>query len=79
MLKLWRRSLAGQFIIVMLVALFISQAIGYILASGDRIRDLRASEETEFRRAAKALADALASATPEIAKRVTAASGTAYT
>lgn len=79
MLKLWRRSLAGQFIIVMLVALLISQAIGYILASGDRIRDLRASEETEFRRAANALASALASASPEIAKRVTTASSTAYT
>jgi len=79
MLKLWRQSLAGQFIIVMLVALLISQAIGYILASGDRIRDLRASEETEFRRSANALAAALTSATPELAKRITEAGSTPYT
>jgi signal transduction histidine kinase len=79
MLKLWKKSLAGQFIVAMLVALLVSQAIGYILASGDRIRDLRASEETEFRRAANALAAALDSASPDIVKRVTAASGNAYT
>ncbi|CAN7258823.1 ATP-binding protein [Bosea sp. LjRoot9] len=47
-MRLWPRSLAGQFIAVLLPALMLSQLLGFIVTSDERISAIRSEARDEF-------------------------------
>jgi len=78
MIGWWKRSLAGQFIGFMLLALFIGQAIAFAISWNERQSALRESAQTEFVSRTATLSDVLVTIPATIRRDVLLASATAY-
>lgn len=79
MICLWRRSLAAQFICLMLLALVISQGIGFLLSWDERGQALRAAGKNEFLSRTASLAMLLEATPPNLQPEILDVSATAYT
>lgn len=79
MIRLWRRSLAAQFILLMLLALGLSQAIGFLISWDERGQVLRTAAKGEFFGRTVSLALLLETTPPALQPQVLAVSDTAYT
>ncbi|WP_222184185.1 sensor histidine kinase [Geminicoccus harenae] len=79
MTRLWRRSLAAQFIFFMLLALALSQGIGFLTSWNARDQALRLAAKGEFLSRTGSLALLLESTPPELAPEILRVSDTAYT
>lgn len=74
----WKRSLAGQFISFMLIALFAAQAIGFAISWSDRQRALRESAQSEFLSRAVTMTQVLEGSPASLREDVLLASATTY-
>jgi signal transduction histidine kinase len=79
MKRLWVRSLAAQIICLMLLALGLSQGIGFLLSWDERGQALRAAAKSEFLSRTASLARLLEVTPAELERDILSASGTAYT
>lgn len=79
MMWLWRRSLAAQFILALLLALILSQAIGFLISWGERNQALRAAAKGEFFSRSASLALLLETTPLALQDDILRVSGTAYT
>jgi signal transduction histidine kinase len=79
MTRVWRRSLAAQFILAFLLALALSQAIGVLISWGERSQALRAVAKGEFFSRTASLALLLETTPPAFQADILRVSGTAYT
>ena len=79
MTRLWRRSLAAQFICFMLLALLVSQGIGFFMSWDERGQALRLAAKGEFLSRAASIAKLLEATPPALAADVLGASDTSYT
>jgi signal transduction histidine kinase len=79
MTRLWRRSLAAQFILLMLLALGLSQAIGFLISWDERGQALRTAAKGEFFSRTVSLALLLETTPPALQPDILAVSETAYT
>lgn len=79
MMKLWRQSLAAQFIVLILLALAVSQTIGLIVSWEERGQVLRAAAKSEFLSRAASIAKLVEATPAELTADVLRASDTANT
>lgn len=79
MMHLWRRSLAAQFILALLLALVVSQLIGFLISWGERNQALRAAAKGEFFSRSASLALLLETTPLALQDDILRVSGTAYT
>lgn len=79
MTRVWRRSLAAQFITFMLLALLVSQGIGLLISWDERGQALRAASKGEFFSRTASLARLLEATPVAIQDEVLSVSGTSYT
>jgi signal transduction histidine kinase len=79
MIRLWRQSLAAQFICLILLALAVSQSIGLLVSWDERGQALRAAAKSEFLSRAASIAKLVEATPPELTTDVLRASDTAYT
>lgn len=79
MTRLVRRSLAAQFIAVFLLALALSQGIGFLISWDERGQVLRAAAKSEFFSRTASLALLLETTPPAVHADMLQVSGTAYT
>ncbi|PRD40620.1 two-component sensor histidine kinase [Phyllobacterium phragmitis] len=79
MMRWWKRSLAAQFIGLMLLALVISQALAFFISWDERDKALRAAAKGEFFSRTTSLATLLESIPIGFREDVLLASGTGYT
>ncbi|MGV6873764.1 ATP-binding protein [Pseudochelatococcus sp. B33] len=79
MIRLWGRSLAAQFICVILLALAVSQSIGVLVSWEERGQALRAAAKSEFLSRAASIAKLIDITPPELAVDILRASDTANT
>lgn len=79
MTRVWRRSLAAQFILVMLLALGLSQAIAFLISWDQRGQALRMAAKGEFFSRTVSLALLLETTPPALQQDILAVSDTAYT
>jgi len=79
MTRLWRRSLAAQFIFFMLLALALSQGIGFLTSWNARDQALRLAAKGEFLSRTGSLALLLEATPPDLAPEILRVSDTAYT
>ncbi|TKT67188.1 HAMP domain-containing protein [Rhizobiaceae bacterium LC148] len=75
----WRRSLAAQFICLILLALVVSQSIGLLVSWDERGQALRAAAKSEFLSRAASIAKLVEVTPPELKSDVLRASDTAST
>ncbi|MCG5486079.1 MAG: HAMP domain-containing protein [Sinorhizobium meliloti] len=78
-MRWWRKSLAAQFICFLLMALVLSQVIGFLISWDERDKALRAASKGEFLSRTASLATLLESIPPGFHTDVLRASGTTYT
>ena len=79
MIRLWRQSLAAQFICLMLLALAVSQFIGVLVSWDERGHALRAAAKSEFLSRAASIAKLVEMTPPDLTIDVLRASDTANT
>ncbi|MGK9166629.1 HAMP domain-containing protein [Inquilinus limosus] len=79
MKRLWTRSLAAQFIGLMLLALALSQGIGFLISWDERGQALKAAAKSEFFSRTASLARVLEATPPAVQAEILRASGTSYT
>ncbi|WP_407353970.1 ATP-binding protein [Luteimonas sp. R10] len=79
MRRIWRRSLAARFIAFLLLALALSQAIGFLISWDERGHALRAAAKNEFFSRTASLALLLETTPPALRGEILQVSGTAYT
>lgn len=79
MTRLWRGSLAAQFILSLLLALALSQAISVVISWGERSQALRAAAKGEFFSRTASLALLLETTPSAYQDDILHVSGTAYT
>jgi signal transduction histidine kinase len=79
MRRLWVRSLAAQIICLMLLALALSQGIGFLISWDERGQALRAAAKSEFLSRTASLARLLEATPPALERDILSASDTAYT
>ncbi|WP_149194239.1 ATP-binding protein [Luteimonas suaedae] len=79
MRRIWRRSLAARFIAFLLLALALSQAIGFLISWDERGHALRAAAKNEFFSRTASLALLLETTPPALRDEILQVSGTAYT
>lgn len=78
-MRWWRKSLAAQFICFLLMALVLSQVIGFLISWDERDKALRAASKGEFLSRTASLATLLESIPASFHTDVLRASGTTYT
>ncbi|WP_143534045.1 hypothetical protein [Rhizobium sullae] len=76
MMLWWKRSLAAQFIVFMLLALVVSQALAFLISWEERDEALRAATRGEFFSRTALLASLLESLPAPLRQEVVVASGT---
>lgn len=79
MRRWWTRSLAAQFIGLMLLALALSQGIGFLISWDERGQALKAAAKSEFFSRTASLARLLEATPPALQDDILSASGTSYT
>jgi signal transduction histidine kinase len=79
MMRLWTRSLAAQFIGFMLLALVLSQGIGFLVSWDERGQALKAAAKSDFMSRAASLAQLLETMPPELRDGILHGISTAYT
>lgn len=79
MIRLWRQSLAAQFICLILLALVVSQSIGLLISWDERGQALRAAAKTEFISRTASIAKLVEATPPELATDILRASDTVST
>lgn len=79
MRRLWARSLAAQIIVAMLLALGLSQVIGFMISWDERGRALFMAAKSEFLIRTASLAQLLETTPPTLDNDILNASNTAYT
>ena len=79
MRRWWTHSLAAQFIGLMLLALALSQGIGFLISWDERGQALKAAAKSEFFSRTASLARLLESTPPALQGDILSASGTSYT
>lgn len=79
MSRLWARSLAAQIIVLMLLALALSQGIGFLISWDERSQALKAAAKSEFLSRAASLARVLEATPASLRQDILSASATAYT
>ena len=79
MKRLWARSLAAQIIVAMLLALGLSQIIGFMISWDERGRALYMAAKSEFLNRTASLAQLLETTPPALEDNILNASNTAYT
>ncbi len=79
MKRLWARSLAAQIIVAMLLALGLSQVIGFMISWDERGRALFMAAKSEFLVRTASLAQLLETTPPTLENDILNASNTAYT
>lgn len=79
MMLLWRRSLAARFLLLVLLALALSQAITFLITWGERGQALHAAAKGEFVSRTSSLALLLETTPPSFRPDILDVSGTAYT
>lgn len=79
MSRLWARSLAAQIIVLMLLALALSQGIGFLISWDERSQALKAAAKSEFLSRAASLARVLEATPASLKEDILSASATAYT
>ncbi|APF37567.1 Signal transduction histidine kinase [Chelatococcus sambhunathii] len=79
MSRLWARSLAAQIIVLMLLALALSQGIGFLISWDERSQALKAAAKSEFLSRAASLARVLEATPASLKDDILSASATAYT
>lgn len=79
MRRWWTHSLAAQFIGLMLLALALSQGIGFLLSWDERGQALKAAAKGEFFSRTASLARLLEATPPALQDDILSASGTSYT
>ena len=79
MMLLWRRSLAARFLLLVLFALALSQAITFLVSWGERGQALHAAAKGEFVSRTSSLALLLETTPPSLHPGILDVSGTAYT
>ena len=78
MTRWWKRSLAAQFICFMLLALAVSQALGFLVSWDERGKALQAAAKAEFFSRTASLATLLETIPTTFRNDVLDATGTAY-
>jgi signal transduction histidine kinase len=78
MIKLWKKSLAAQFIGLMLAALIISQALAFLISWDERTMALRAAAKSEFFSRGASITRLVELIPPEIRAQALYASETNY-
>ncbi|OWJ55915.1 sensor histidine kinase [Inquilinus limosus] len=78
MRRWWTHSLAAQFIGLMLLALALSQGIGFLISWDERGQALKAAAKAEFFSRTASLARLLESTPPALREDILKASGTSY-
>ncbi len=78
MTRWWKRSLAAQFICLMLLALVVSQALGFLVSWDERGKALQAAAKGEFFSRTASLARLIETIPTAFRNDVLIASGTAY-
>lgn len=78
MIKIWKRSLATQFIGFTLAALIISQALAFLISWDERTAALRAAAKSEFFSRGASITRLLESVPPQLQEQVLHASETNY-
>lgn len=79
MMKFWDRSIATQFIVLMLLALLLSQAISFLISMDERGNALREAYKGEFLSRAEAVARLIETTPPSIESDITRANNTLNT
>ena len=79
MMSLWRRSLAARFLMLVLLALALSQAITFLISWDERSQALRAAAKGEFVSRTSSLALLLDTTPPSLRPDILDVSGTANT
>ncbi|WP_353641833.1 ATP-binding protein [Mesorhizobium sp. WSM2239] len=79
MMLIWRRSLAARFLMLVLLALALSQAITFLISWGERGQALHAAAKGEFVSRTSSLALLLETTPPSLRPDILDVSGTAYT
>lgn len=79
MIRLWRQSLAAQFICLILLALVVSQSIGVLVSWDERGQALRAAAKNEFLSRSASIARLIEVTPPERTADILRASDTAST
>ncbi|MEZ0472643.1 ATP-binding protein [Luteimonas salinilitoris] len=79
MMRIWRRSLAARFIAFLLLALALSQAIGFLVSWDERGHALRLAAKSEFFSRTASLAMLLETTPQAFQSEILQVSGTAYT
>jgi signal transduction histidine kinase len=79
MMLIWRRSLAARFLLLVLFALALSQAIAFLVSWGERGQALHAAAKGEFVSRTSSLALLLETTPPSLRPDILDVSGTAYT
>ena len=79
MMSLWRRSLAARFLMLVLLALALSQAITFLISWDERGQALHAAAKGEFVSRTSSLALLLDTTPPSLRPEILNVSGTAYT
>lgn len=78
MITLWNRSLAARFVVVMLLALALSQGISVFLFASERGEVLVKAAKAEFLSRCASVANVLESTPPAVHAEILRASGTSY-
>jgi signal transduction histidine kinase len=78
-MRFWNRSIATQFIALMLLALILSQAIGFLISMDERGNALREAYKGEFLSRAEAVARLIETTPPGIENDITRANNTLNT
>ncbi|WP_084438540.1 cell wall metabolism sensor histidine kinase WalK [Shinella sp. HZN7] len=78
MMLWWKKSLAGQFIVFILAALFVGQTIAFLVSSRQREAAIRQSVESDFVNRTAALSSVLEAVPADMRRNVLIASSTGY-
>ena len=79
MKQFWTRSLAGQMVVLLLLALVLSHAIGYVIYRDERTQALRGALKEEFLSRSAAVTRLLEASPPELHGEILRAGGSAIT
>jgi hypothetical protein len=79
MMRIWDRSIATQFICLMLLALLLSQAISFLISMDERGNALREAYKGEFLSRAEAVARLIETTPPSLEGDITRANDTLNT
>lgn len=77
-MRWWQRSLAGRFVVFILLALLVGQAIAFLISSIQREAVIRQTVQNDFINRSTALSKVLGTVPPDVRQTVLIASSTGY-